>query len=1451
MESNERRRCTELETIINASQDAIVAYNCDFTLRYFNKSYLNLCVSDGFFPELGKNVKDIFNSTLFEKTKPYWERVFAGETIEDSEFYLPDGNIADDYIKTYYPIYDDKGAVSGGLLFMRRVTELNRVQRERQRRQREIEALLNASQDYVIALTLEYQPIYLNTAVRKYLGKHGITPGTPFWDLVSADQAPIIRSLWERAFKGEKFSTEIEFTFPENGETRNYNFSLSPIKDEKNTIIGAVVYARDITDFLAAKQQVIVRNAELRARVFELNETKAETERQRAELEAFFNATHDMVIAIDKDYKVVYLNESHKQYMRARGKPQYIGMPYRAMIEPHEWENVIQYWKLVFQGKSFCTEISYQFENEPVRYYESTFSPVLNEYGEVVRGVLFIKEVTTLKLAQQATQKHRAELETIINATQDCIVAVNTNWEILYFNKAYENIKNKTNFRVYVGMRVDIDFPKDLFEQIKPLWERVFRGDSFTTDYFYTADKPRSEQHITTYTPLKSPDGEVFGGVLVMREITEVEIARRALTHERNRLLGIANSLNGMISLFDHDFKLQFFNQDFYDYFKKSGIEVYTGLYYPDLLPKDDPTIYNAIAAALRGENIYYEEPCPIYGESGGYFAESYRPYRDEHGNIIGAVNFCYSIEQRVKVERELQAKNYELQVANRELAQAQEVIRGIIENFKGQISVLNTDYQIIYYNQKFLDSVQATGFEPRTGISMGECCLPEVWQYFRPLWDRALAGESFTHEVDYPNQTKDGYKVHSLLLNFYPLYDLNGNIYLAVLYVQNVTPIKDIQRQLEQRNRLLENQRLVLQQHLENLANAQTETQAARELALHQRDELHSIIENLGGALCAIDNSYNLILFNQLFFTILSRNGFTVETGMRIQDCFSRKDWIKVKAYWARALSGETFTEEMEYRFQNEYFNLLLNFAPLKRRNGYIFGAVIFAQNISTLKKAQQEIQQKNEELESQSEELRQNLEELAATQEQMRLHQQVIERQRNQIHTIINASQDYVIALDTEYNLLFFNDTFANLMAKNGLAVTLNMDYRLLVNPMVWNEHEKYWQRAFRGESFNTEVSYQFEPNGLTHYYHLTFSPLIDESPQPPHRQLGAIGFSRDISINKRYQLDIQHKNEELESQSEELRANLDQVEKLNKSLTRTQGYLQQTLDKLRSTQSQLVHAEKMSSLGQLTAGIAHEINNPINFVHGGIDALKDNINVLLQVADAYTALDHFQDPAQLKARLQTIENLKQTVSYDRIREKLPKVIETIKVGASRTAEIVLSLRNFSRLDEAERKPVDIHEGIDSTLMLLNSKIKNRIQIIKNYDPKLNLVNCYPSQLNQVFMNIISNAIQAIASFEGKDNTPPPPTPPDTNGYIGKIFIITHKTEKEVRIIIQDTGPGIPYELLDKIFDPFFTTKEVGKGTGLGLSISFSIIERHGGTVHVSSEPNQGACFTITIPL
>lgn len=414
------------------------------------------------------------------------------------------------------------------------------------------------------------------------------------------------------------------------------------------------------------------------------------------------------------------------------------------------------------------------------------------------------------------------------------------------------------------------------------------------------------------------------------------------------------------------------------------------------------------------------------------------------------------------------------------------------------------------------------------------------------------------------------------------------------------------------------------------------------------------------------------------------------------------------------------------------------------------------------------------------------------------------------NLYQQILDAIPDFVLCKGAESRIIYANKAF-----REYYGMTLEQLKAIIDAPFVKPD---YTQQYVKDDAyvFTTGKTLEIEEpvmryDGQERLFNTIKTAIFDAQNQV----IQTVGVSRDISERK---------------QAEE-------------ALQKQAAALEKTLLDLQQAQTQLIQTEKMSSLGQLVAGVAHEINNPVNFIHGNLTHIDNYTQDLLSFIQLYQEIYPETAPE--------IQDLSAEIDLDFLMEDLPKTLASMKVGTQRIREIVLTLRNFSRLDEAEMKFVNIHDGIDSTLLILQNRLKAKpehpaIEIIKEYG-NLPDIECYVGQLNQVFMNIFSNAIDALDNYNCQRTTA------EINNNLSKITIRTQVINPHwVGISIRDNGPGMTESVKQKLFDPFFTTKPVGKGTGLGLSISYQIIvEKHRGKMKCISEPGKGAEFWIEIPI
>ncbi|WP_017721361.1 PAS domain S-box protein [Kamptonema formosum] len=530
-------------------------------------------------------------------------------------------------------------------------------------------------------------------------------------------------------------------------------------------------------------------------------------------------------------------------------------------------------------------------------------------------------------------------------------------------------------------------------------------------------------------------------------------------------------------------------------------------------------------------------------------------------------------------------------------------------------------------------------------------------------------------------------------------------------------------------------------------------------------------------------------------------------------------------------AIAGEVRAEENAWS-GNIYFMQTL---PVKNHQGEIFAGMLVSQNITEYKQAEEALRQSEAQLREQA----QRAELL------------------NRLASQIRQSLDLDTLLKTAVN------STRNVLAIDRCHFAW---YRPHANPPSWEVIEEAKAPALPSQLGFYPASDVGPVTDTIIAGEMICVSEADKFPEPIFRQfllklghkseavlpiktrseeIGVLIFASCYSAHYWSQSEI----ELLQAVSEQVGIAINQAElyertrKAAQEATAKSQQLELALQQLQRTQSQLIQSEKMSSLGQLVAGVAHEINNPVSFIYGNVEHAREYAGDLLSLIQLYR--DTYPHPAA------AIEAEIEAIDLDFLTEDMPKLLDSMKMGAERIGEIVRSLRTFSRLDEAAVKEVNLHEGIDSTLMILQNRLKQRpdhpaIQVIKEYGD-LPLVECCAGQLNQVFMNLLNNAIDALDEQQAKV------TPEDLKANPSTIKIVTSALDKEwVAISIADSGSGIPEAVKKRLFDPFFTTKPVGKGTGLGLSISYQIVvEKHGGRLYCNSQLGKGAEFVMEIPV
>ena len=377
--------------------------------------------------------------------------------------------------------------------------------------------------------------------------------------------------------------------------------------------------------------------------------------------------------------------------------------------------------------------------------------------------------------------------------------------------------------------------------------------------------------------------------------------------------------------------------------------------------------------------------------------------------------------------------------------------------------------------------------------------------------------------------------------------------------------------------------------------------------------------------------------------------------------------------------------------------------------------------------------------------------------------------------------------------------------------------------------------WATISSGKIWSGEICNRGK-NGELYWVETTIVP----SPAPGGSGYHYVGVRTEITALKQYEEELKAANEQLEQRIEErtaelqkimviLEADIEQRREVETRLKQEQEGQRKLITELHNAHSQLLQSEKMASIGQLAAGVAHEINNPIGYVHSNLGSLGKYIDNLFAIVSAYEAAEGDYQPGS--ACLPRLQAVKKQFDLAFLREDIPALLTESRDGITRVKKIVQDLKDFSHVDEAEWQTTDLHQGLDSTLNIVWNELKYKVEVVKEYG-NLPEIECIPSQLNQVFMNLFVNAGHAIETR-------------------GTLTIRTGAEAEQVWVEIADSGKGIAPEHLTRIFEPFFTTKPVGKGTGLGLSLSYGIIQKHHGRIEVESAPGMGTTFRVWLPV
>lgn len=747
-------------------------------------------------------------------------------------------------------------------------------------------------------------------------------------------------------------------------------------------------------------------------------------------------------------------------------------------------------------------------------------------------------------------------------------------------------------------------------------------------------------------------------------------------------------------------------------------------------------------------------------------------------------------------------------------LCRSQELYRTLAKNFpNGAVLLFDQQLRHLIAEGGELSDVGLSK-QALEGKTLWESFPPDISNTLEPSYHAALAGESRSFECSFRERI---YLVHTL-----PVTNEEGEIFAGMVMTQNITERKQAEWNLQRTNALLK---------------AQNEAALDGILVIDEKRDITSFnqrfcemwqipeqVRNSGEKRLILNWVLPLIQEPQKVFsrveyleenpTLVSREEIYLTNG-RVFDCYSAPVIAPNGQYYGRIWSFRDITEgkqnEARFRLQAE-------------RERLVSGINLRIRQSLNL----------NEVLNTAVEEVRQFL----ACDRTLICH---FNPDGSATIVVESVGTQWTAALGRTIMDQCFRDGKVDLY-RRGRISAVNDIYNTDLTPCHIQLLEQFQVRA------NLVVPIVLDDQlwGLL---------IAHQCSGTRHWKDSTVALLRQMSVQLSVAIQRAGLFEQLATELAERKAAEAELRKSKETLKRQANQLKKALKELKQAQLQLIQTEKMSSLGQLVAGVAHEINNPVTFISGNITHAEIYAHDLLELIRIYA--EHYSPPVP------EIEEYIEAIDFNFLETDFPKLLNSMKIGANRIRQIVLSLKNFSRLDEAERKLVNIHEGIENTLLILQHRLKpeaSNIKLVKEYG-EIPLVECYPGQLNQVFMNLLNNAIDALEKSNLEHNTALRHSQPKMIKITTAVVegSQTQETQldaledsKRLVIRIADNGLGIPKGIKKRIFDPFFTTKPVGEGTGLGLSISYQIVvEKHGGQLQCFSEPGQGTEFVVEIPL